>query len=542
MKRWSPAIAIVALALCAALTSVTNGFAYDDVPIILENAPIHQLRLVAHRFVETYWPLWQGHALYRPLTTALFTLQWAIGGGSPLPFHIVNVVLYAAVCLVVYALARRLLSPTVSWIVASLYAVDPVHVEVFANSVGLSELITALSVVGATIVYIDRRRSGDLRGRDVAVLVGLYVVGCLAKEYAIVLPAIFVVAELTIIDDRRPLIDRARALRLLMLSMTLVAVAYIAARIRVTGSLVAENPAIPLRDATYAARWWTMLSLVPEWIRLLVWPAHLAAVYSPPGTPLYEALNLRSVIGAAVLLAVIALAIAGRRRLPVASFGILWIGLAMLPISNVIVKSGVLLAERTLFLPSVGAALILGAMLPVAAARFRSRRLRLAMIPVLACLLIAGTWRSLERARVWHDNETLFAQSVVDEPLSYAAHFGLAGILFDSHHYATAEREIRLALRQYDADPRVWQDLASAYEQAGHCEPAIPLAREAIVLQPHFVEAKLLIAKCLNLARDYPALRSLAIQGVADGYQPGIFRQVLFTADSGLRATSAGRH
>ncbi len=535
--------AIVALALASSLSSVRNGFAYDDVPMIVENTPFHTLGSVAHRFVESYWPVSQGHALYRPLTTALFTLEWAVGRGSPLPFHIVNVLLYVAVCLAVYALARRLVSPTVAAVVASLYAVDPVHVEVSANCVGLAEMLTALSVIWATIWYIDRRRVGDLRGRDVAVLAAIYAAGCLAKEYTIVLPAILVAAELTIITDSRPLIERARAIRLLMLSLTLVAIAYIAVRIRVTGSLVAENPAIPLRDATYATRWWTMLSLVPEWVRLLVWPAHLAAVYSPPGTPLYQQINIRSVIGGAVLLAVAALAIAGRRRLPVATFGIAWIGLVLLLISNVVVKSGVLLAERTLFLPSVGAALVLGAIIPIAATWVpTSRPVRYATATALSLVIGAGVWRSATRALVWHDNLTLFAASIVDEPLSYAAHFGEAGMMFDNHKYGTAEREIRTALRLYDGDPRVFVDLGTAYEQAGHCEPAIMLARRALELSPHFVSARVMIARCLQKTGNYTALHSLAIEGIADGYQQGLFREILFTADSGARATATGRH
>lgn len=540
MKAWK--LAIAALALAASLSSVRNGFAYDDVPVILENTPFHDVRSVAHRFVESYWPPSQGRSLYRPLTTALFTLEWGVGGGSPLPFHIVNIVLYVAVCLAVYALARRLLSPTVSGVVAALYAIDPVHVEVFANSVGLSELLTALTVVGATIYYLDRRRAGDLSERDVALLAAVYGIGVLAKEYAIVLPAIFVVAELTVIADDRPLRERARAMRLLMLSLTLVAVAYLATRIWVTGTLVGENPAIPLRDANYATRWWTMLSLVPEWIRLLVWPAHLAAVYSPPGTPVYQHANLPSAIGALVLLAVAALGIAGRRRLPVAAFGIAWIGLILLPISNVIVKSGVLLAERTMFLPSIGAAVILGAIIPVVAARVPSRSARLVAATVLALVLGAGVWRCATRAGVWRDNFTVFASAIVDEPLSYAAHFGQGGVMFDSHKYGTAEREIRIALHLYQGDPRVYQDLASAYAQAGHCDGAIPLARRALDLSPHFVAAKLLIAQCLNRTQDYAALRSLAVQGVADGYQTKLFREMLFTADSGARATATGRH
>ena len=541
MTRWKAAI--VALALASSLSSVRNGFAYDDVPIIVQNTPFHALGSIGHRFVESYWPRDQGNALYRPLTTALFTLEWAVGGGSPLPFHIVNILLYAAVCLAVYALARRLVSPTVSMIVASLYAVDPVHVEVFANSVGLSELLTALCVVGATIWYIDRRTVGDLRGRDVALLSCVYALGCLAKEYTIVLPAILVAAELTVVTDDRPLVERARALRLLLLSLTLVAVAYIALRIRVTGSLVAENPAIPLRDATYATRWWTMLSLVPEWVRLLVWPAHLAAVYSPPGTPLFQHANLQSAIGAALLLAVGALALVGRRRLPVASFGIAWIGLILLPISNVVVKSGVLLAERTLFLPSVGAALILGAILPIAATWFPwSRAMRLTATAAGVLLVGAGIWRSSTRAVVWHDNLTVFAASIIDEPLSYAAHFGEAGVMFDNHKYGTAEREIRIAMRLYDGDPRVYVDLGTAYEQAGHCEAAIRLARQALQLEPYFVMARVMIARCLQKSGQYAALHSLAIEGLADGYQTRLYRAILFTADSGVRATATGRH
>jgi protein O-mannosyl-transferase len=538
VRRWWPLGAIVALAIIASASSLGNGFAYDDVPIIVGNAPLHVLGSIAHRFAETYWPADQGGALYRPLTTAVFTVEWALGGGSPLPFHIVNVVLYAAVCLTVYALCRRLVSPAMAFAGGALYAVDPVHVEAFANSVGLSELITALTVVGATVWYIDRRRAGHLRGRDIIGIAGLYAVGCLTKEYAVVLPALLVAAEVTVIDTGRRWPD----LRLLLLSLSLVAIAYLALRIRVVGSLVGENPAIPLRNATYATRWWTMLGVIPEWVRLLVWPAHLAAVYSPPGTPVLAHADATAVIGAGLLLAVGVLAVAGRRQVPVATFGIVWIGLILLPISNVVVKSGVLLAERTLFLPSVGAVLVLGAIVPLAARRFPQRGARLAAAAVLVFVLGAGAWRSATRASVWHDNDTLFAQSIVDEPLSYAAHYSLAGLEFNAKRYGTAEREARLAIRLYQDDPRLFVDLAKEYERIGQCDAAMTLARRALVLSPHYVMARLILARCLAKAGDYAALHSVAVEGVADGYQPRLFRQILFTADSGARAASAGRH
>jgi protein O-mannosyl-transferase len=538
VRRWWLSGAILALAIVASASSLGNGFAYDDVPIIVQNAPLHALGSIVHRFAETYWPPDQGGALYRPLTTAVFTLEWGAGHGSPLPFHIVNVVLYAVVCLTVYALCRRLLAPAMAFAGAALYAVDPVHVEVFANSVGLSELLTALTVIGATIWYIDRRRAGRIRAGDVALIATLYALGCLTKEYAIVLPALLAAAEVTVIGTER----RWSELRLLVLSLAMVGVAYLALRIHVVGTLVGENPAIPLRYATYATRWWTMLSVVPEWVRLLAWPAHLSAVYSPPGTPVLSHVDVTAVVGAGLLVTLGALAVVARRQAPVAAFGIAWIGLILLPISNVVVKSGVLLAERTLFLPSVGAVLVLGAIVPLVAVRFPQRELRVVATAAWVLVLGAAAWRSATRAPVWHDNDALFAQSIVDEPLSYAAHYGVAGLDFNAKQYVTGEREARLAMRLYQDDPRLFVDLGKEYERIGRCDAAMTLARRALVLSPHYVMARLIIARCLAKAGDYAALHSVAVEGVADGYQPQLFRQILFTADSGARAASAGRH
>lgn len=540
MKRSLPVIAVSAIALLSSASSLRNGFAYDDLPIISENTPIHSLSHVAHRFVESYWPATQGHALYRPLTAAMFTLEWTAGGGSPLPFHIVNVLLYVAVCLVVYALARRLLSPEIALVVSALYAADPVHVEVFANSVGLSELITALTVVGASIRYLDARRAGGLSARAILAIAVLYAIGCLTKEYAIVLPAILAVAEFTIIDQNAP--KPWRELRLLTLTLAMVGIGYIGLRIGVIGTLVGENPAIPLIHATYGTRFWTFLSVVPEWIRLLVWPAHLSAVYSPPGTPVLDGPDPTAVVGALVLVSVAALALASRRRMPVASFGIAWIALILLPVSNVVVKSGVLLAERTLFLPSVGAALILGAMIPVVAARLSIGRAQVIAAAATVLIVAAGVWRSATRALVWRDNPTLFAQTIVDEPFSYAAHYGEAGMMFNAKQYGSGEREVRTAIRLYADDPRMFVDLATEYARTDHCDAATRLAQHALSLSPHFVMARLIMARCLARAGNYAALHSVAVTGMADGYQPSLFRKILFTADSGLDAASARPH
>ncbi len=92
------------LAVAASLSGISNGFALDDVQIIVENERVHSLIGAWRIFTQAYWPPSGGSSLYRPLTSLGFVIQWAVGGGSPLPFHIVSIALTrsevgsAAVC------------------------------------------------------------------------------------------------------------------------------------------------------------------------------------------------------------------------------------------------------------------------------------------------------------------------------------------------------------------------------------------------------------------------------------------------------------
>ena len=117
------------------------------------------------------------------------------------------------------------------------------------------------------------------------------------------------------------------------------------------------------------------------------------------------------------------------RRHPVIAFGILWAALALFPVSNLLIPTGILLAERTLFLPSLGAMLAIGgaaaALLP-ALQRFGHAR-RSIVFAALWLVVLAGLVRSALRQPVWRDNQTLFAQTALDAPRSYKALAGFGG-------------------------------------------------------------------------------------------------------------------
>jgi len=85
------------------------------------------------------------------------------------------------------------------------------------------------------------------------------------------------------------------------------------------------------------------------------------------------------------------------------SFGLIWCAIALLPVSN-IVPGGVMLAERTLLLPSVGFLLAVGgaAQLALRSAGTRTRSARRALMAAVLVLVALGIARSAGRQRVWN--------------------------------------------------------------------------------------------------------------------------------------------
>jgi hypothetical protein len=504
VRWWLLAASLFLLVVVSSGIGIRNGFTYDDVYIIQKNGLVHSLHAWWRIFAQTYWPRLYGSDGYRPLTMFAFTVQWVIGGGSPLIFHAISILLYAAITVVVFWLASALLPPMAAWIAAALFAVHPVHVEAVANVVGQSELWVALLLLVAVGLYMRPRLTDERVStwRRLAIC-ACYAAALFAKEHAIVLPALLVAVEATVARDERPFRARIVTLRPLLLWLTLVAVLFLAARAAVKkGDIAGFQPFIVFQalDLSYANRVLTMIGVVPHWVRLLLWPAHLTTEYAPPYVDIAQGPSLVQLPGLFLLVGILGLCVALWRQgglARIASFGIAWLCITLLPTSNFVVPAGIILSERTLFLPSVGAMLAMGALVPwldarVAALRSNGgiRNARIAAIASLAGILVAGSWRSITRTPVWHDNERLFSQAVIDAPQSYRAYYMLGAWMFETHRKKEGEHYYRHALALFPYDPFMSYNLALQYQMSDMYAAAIPLYRWAFAIAPRFREGE----------------------------------------------------
>lgn len=534
------ALATVALlALAATVTSLGHDFTFDDVYVIRNNARVHALRGIADLFGQTYWPPQLGGDGYRPLVMTLFTLQWVAGNGAAWVFHLGNIVLTIATALAVLWCARAMLPLPAAWAAAALFAVHPVHVEVTGNLVGQSELLVALCLALAVGHYVRVRRNGIPGWRNSAVLLGLFALGLLAKEHAIVLPALLAAAELTVVRDRvwRTDARAARDARILALCFVLVAAIYLYVRSVVQSSLAGfvPFPVFVFLKMGALERVALMMTEIPRVAQLLVFPTRLSGDYSPAEVHIPDGFELVELPGIFICIGVLALAIALRRKAPVASFGIWWVILSYLPVSNLLVAAGFIVAERTLFTPSIGVALVAGAGFEWLRTRERPR-LRAAALGTLGVLVALGTARSIDRQRVWKNNDVFFDQLVKDQPNGYRAHF-LRGRQVGSHtHLRETELEYKRAIRLFPYDVSMTLVIASDYHRAGLCAPAVALLRWSYAVREGIADGRYQYVDCLAKLGRWQESRDAALDGLryVDARQSRGLRRQVASADSAL--------
>jgi hypothetical protein len=282
--------------------------------------------------------------------------------------------------------------------------------------------------------------------------------GLLSKENAAVVPALIGWAWIVGLErpSRRRMIEYAA-------SWAAVGVVYGAVRwavLRHESTFVNGAP-IFLGASPLEIRL-TALAAFADFARLLVLPLHLRVDYSPAERTLVTTpLDGRLLLGALCLAVWVALLVlAWRRGRKMETLGLGWIGVALLPVANLLYPAGVLVAERTLYLPSVGLALAVGAAL----AGVESRRLAW----VLGLVVLAGGVRTASRVPVWRDDRRVVRSELRDSPRSYAGPAHMVALFLNAHQPAMALEEFRRAIGIYDATlPWVYVTGAEAAITAG---------------------------------------------------------------------------
>jgi protein O-mannosyl-transferase len=475
LRRGAASLAVFLLACAVYVQTVDYGFTGDDVAIIRDRPLFHSLHDWWAILTASWWP----NALYRPVTALSLAANWVAADGHPGPFHLVNLLLHGVATVLVYRLALALFEASGPALVAALlFAVHPVHVEAVTNLVGRAEVLCAIFAITAVLLYrLDGRLAdaGDTRSwRRYASTFGTLAATALAlgaKESGFALPGLFLVMDWY--DGQangRPITQAIRRHGVLYLGVIVLTLGWLVLRARIVQDLTGLEAAAGLEDQGLVGRTIIMLPIVLQYGRLFLFPARLSVEYSPNFIVPTTDLTLRGVLGGAVVVAAAVLAWRARRRAPLVTFGLGWMAATILIVANVLVPTGILLAERTLYLASVGVVLLLAWCWRALWAR--------APRTANACVAVAvaaGALRTVTRNPIWRNDATYFPAMIRDAPRSFAADWAAAELARQRGDDRESERALRRALATYPLGWAIWQDLGKLlyvqrrFMEAGDC-------------------------------------------------------------------------
>jgi tetratricopeptide (TPR) repeat protein len=448
------AIGVAVLAAAVYGNALANGLVWDDSIVLnrqlLAFRSLHDL-LFTPRDIPQFSPDY-----YRPLTTLSYLIDHAIGGSSPLLFHLSVVLCHVVATFLVFRVGLTLFADTpvmlpAATLAAALFAVHPIHTESVAWGAGRSDVLACCLSLAAALAFWREDRSPLRRATVAAVLV---FAAMLAKETAaaflLILPASDWFLDRRTVPRTRP-VGRAERRRqrerpsrrppalLPYVPFAVAFVAYVLLRQTALGTLFGQaNPINPgsIRTLAGAIGLYTAMLLLP-----LRQCAYISDVPTGPLVLLATALLLMGATGAAL--------IAWRRRERRVSLLLLWMGLTLLPSLAIVLKiPNAPVAERYLYLPSVAFCLLCG----YAAARLleaaSSGSARMVIGGLLLLLLAGGAAATVQRNTIWRSNLSLWTDTVAKNTTDGLPMRSLAAAYLDLGEREQAAEYFRLALQR----------------------------------------------------------------------------------------------
>lgn len=411
-------LGIALLALVSFAPALRLGFLGEDVPYVQQNESIRSLRNIPLFFSASYWnrPLVEGGRAYRPLVEVSLALDHAVWGLRPFGFHLTNLLLHVLVSLTVYLVVWQVVRHRLAALVAAgIFAVHPVHAEAVNVVRNRGDLLATLFLLWSFLAFawmVDRlhaRQSAGLRPVSAAgsVLLGvvLFILALMTKETAITLPVLLLIYTAALV----PIGWRSWAA-----AQTLVWWVALWGYLALLAAAVQRYAPAQFVNVEEGGRALLLVRSLGRNLLLLVAPVWLNPQH--PFDPLvtgarWQAWPVILTLVVLALLVIVCLAVFRRHRL--VAFGIAWVLITLLPVSNVVPLGWPWIAEHRLYLPSVGVGLLAGAIIGALAVRRLDRRppiggaLRVGLIAaaVLAALYLgwsvvrAVSWKSVAPAQ-----------------------------------------------------------------------------------------------------------------------------------------------
>jgi|GEM_PF-2337368 len=434
-NKWIVFSGILLLAVLLYGRSLSNGFAVDDFPAIVNNDLVQEgIGGIPKIFQESYYYGYDQREQaneYRPIASAFYAIEVSLFGENPRGYHGLSLLLYAGILWVVFLFLSQLLTWKQALFGTLLYALLPVHSEVIANIKAQDDLLMALFLFASFYAWGRKEEKGFIW-----IAFGTYLLALFSKESA--LPMILIFPSLDLLRSRT--FDKRALLFLVPMGI------YMAARLSViTGveQVDVVNNALAFASG-YGEQSAMGFAFLVEYLILLVAPYQLSWDYSFNHFALHGWMHWESFLGLGIFLLASFFILRKAKKPDVFTWSLFFFLLSIFLYLHLLFLLEATLAERFLFIPSFAFVVLL------ILAHKKWKFLQWLYIPALLFWSVL-IWN---RTADWKDNLTLFEADIEKVPNSIRANSALAFALYEQ------------AIATEESDQKVLERAAELYRNA----------------------------------------------------------------------------
>lgn len=489
--RFQPAVfclVLMAIVFATYWNTLPGEFVYDDHEQIVENTWITDSKYLPSIFSSHSFGFAKGKELgttYRPLVFSVYMAEYSLFGLDPKGWHLVNILFHSLNTVLVFFSAFLLLKnpggggafySLPAFAAAALFALHPVNSEVVSWVGCVPELTYTFLSLAAFCLYLTSRSAVKLPYLLLWASALLFFAALFAKETAISLPILVFVHD-RLQPGRERLLSPGTIKR--YLPYALLTVLYFVIRLSAMGGMAPRSNMYPfLSWDQYVLN---ACTLFVKYLRVLVLPVNDFPFQILD--PVFSISEPRAFVSIALIAALIpAFLILKKRVNPLYWLAAAFIVLPILPALYLPGLSRSPFADRYLYLPSMGFALILAMLLKNALIRADATggNMRKAAVSVFLILAVVYALGSGYRNMRWRDDFSLWKSSLEGASNNYYAVYQLGTAALRRGMHDEAVSNLRAAIRITSANKYpdtgligdAHLNLAYAYRQKGSLEEA----------------------------------------------------------------------
>lgn len=506
--------------------SIKNGYAFDD-NYVTVTTPEHPnnpriakgFKGIPEIFRTHYVEMDQQSFEYRPLVLASFAVEYQLFGSNAHTSHLINVLLYALTCALLFVILTKLLGRRGLWpplLITLLFLVHPLHTEVVANIKCRDELLAFLFGLLSMRFALKAVAARPLPNFLLSAL--CFFIAYLSKPTTVLFVVLIPMTLyfFTDVSYKKTALTLA-VLVAAMLAQKLFKLALIDDASRLRQYVFFENP---LFFEKFTARLPMALYTLGYYARLLICPYPLSCYYGYNTLPLAGWASPWVIASLLLYVGLFVYAIKGFRQKSVFSYGILFYLVALAPFANVYTPVVGIVGERFAYLASLGFCIVIAfalmRLLKVnEQAPLRLKGLKPVFTVCLAFLLLSGSAMTISRNSRWKDEISLLRNDVKRFNNSCNLHYLTGNKLYPmifslpkgprqdsvireaTYHFVEAAKLMTEGVKKYPADYTTLNNIGTIYVNILNDAPAAqPFFRRSLAVKPDNMLAQYNYAFC----------------------------------------------